>query len=88
MWVHTHHEHNNIIIIIRNNYMYRHMHTLWWLRLLLPQATVAMTITWPCIARLHQEIFVIVINWESRNYGSKQTDPKGEVCLRSHNSNG
>ena len=31
-------------------------------------------------------ILVIVINWLSRNYGSKCTDPEGEVCLRCHNS--
>ena len=29
---------------------------------------------------------VIVIHWVTRNYGSKRTDPEGEVCLRRHNS--
>ena len=25
--------------------------------------------------------YVIVIHWVTRNYGSKRTDPEGEVCL-------
>ena len=28
-------------------------------------------------ASLHVSVYVIVIHWEPRNYGSKQTDPEG-----------